>query len=199
MRTAARTRASPATRRTWQTSEPRDPVPDRWRRPMAKRGTGTKAAAGVIVDTVADVVVDAKGAVTPVSGKVARQLHKIEKKLKAARKTEARRLRQLSSAESSKKRGHVKKRTHQAAKAATEVAALAARLTDAAADAAGSAANAVGGAVGGATGAVADAGKSVGAAALRAATVLTPVQARPAESVDGATTSPRPAARRAPG
>ena len=46
---------------------------------MAKRGAGTRAAAGVIVDTVAGVVVDAKGVVTPVSGKVARQLHKIEK------------------------------------------------------------------------------------------------------------------------
>ena len=87
---------------------------------MAKRGAGTRAAAGVIVDTVAGVVVDAKGVVTPVSGKVARQLHKIEKKLQAARKTEAKRLRQLAAAQASKGGGQVKKRTHQAAEAATE-------------------------------------------------------------------------------
>ena len=36
---------------------------------MAKRGAGTKAAAGVIVDTVAGVIVDAKGVVTPVPGR----------------------------------------------------------------------------------------------------------------------------------
>ena len=92
---------------------------------MAKRGDGTKAAAGMVVDTVAGVVVDAAGVVTPVSGRVARQLRKIEKKLQAARKTEAKRLRQLAAAEATKGRRQVAKRTHQAADAATEVAALA--------------------------------------------------------------------------
>ena len=107
---------------------------------MANRGDGTKAAAGMIVDTVAGVIVDAKGVVTPVPGRLARQIRKLEKKLVVARKTESKRLRQLAAAEASKSRSQVAKRTHQAAEAATEVAALAARLTELATEAAGSAA-----------------------------------------------------------
>ncbi len=74
---------------------------------MANRGAGTKAAAGVIVDTVAGVIVDAKGVVTPVPGRLARQIRKLEKKLVAARKTESKRLRQLAAAEASKSRSQV--------------------------------------------------------------------------------------------
>ena len=56
---------------------------------MAKRGekpaTGAeRTRGGVIVDTVADVIVDAKGLVTPVSSRAAKQLHKLEKRLAAA-------------------------------------------------------------------------------------------------------------------
>ena len=44
------------------------------------------------VDTVTDVVVDAKGAVTPLSKGAAKELRRLEKRLTSARKTEAKRL-----------------------------------------------------------------------------------------------------------
>src|SRR4249920_728099 len=70
---------------------------------MAKRGDKPSKRAerprGGVVETVTDVIVDADGTVTPVSGRMAKELHKLEKKLAAARKTEAKRLRQLQAAE----------------------------------------------------------------------------------------------------
>ena len=51
---------------------------------MAKRDTGSasgKSRAGMVVDSVADVIVDATGAVTPLSKSAAKELHKLEKRL----------------------------------------------------------------------------------------------------------------------
>ena len=111
---------------------------------MAKRGDKPSKQAerprGGVVETVTDVIVDADGTVTPVSGRTAKELHKLEKKLAAARKTEAKRLRQLQAAEGTKGRKQVAKRTRQATDAANEVSSLSAKLQSAAAEAAGSAA-----------------------------------------------------------
>ena len=58
---------------------------------MAKRGDKPSKRAerprGGVVETVTDVIVDADGTVTPVSGRTAKELHKLEKRLAAARKT----------------------------------------------------------------------------------------------------------------
>ena len=111
---------------------------------MAKRGDKPSKQAerprGGVVETVTDVIVDADGTVTPVSGRTAKALHKLEKKLAAARKTEAKRLRQLQAAEGTKGRKQVAKRTRKATDAASEVSSLSAKLQNAAAEAAGSAA-----------------------------------------------------------
>ena len=93
---------------------------------MAKRGDKPSKRAerprgGASSRPSTDVIVDADGTVTPVSGRTAKELHKLEKKLAAARKTEAKRLRQLQAAEATKGRKQVAKRTRQATDAAKEV------------------------------------------------------------------------------
>ena len=68
---------------------------------MAKRDDASasgKSRAGAAIDAVADVVVDAKGAVTPLSKGAAKELRRLEKRLTSARKTESKRLRQLAAA-----------------------------------------------------------------------------------------------------
>jgi len=85
----------------------------------------------VVVDVVSDLVVDARGVVAPISKSAAKELHRLEKRLVAARSVESKRVRQLARAQASKGRKAVAKRSRQAAKAATEVASLAARLAEA--------------------------------------------------------------------
>jgi hypothetical protein len=82
----------------------------------------------MVIDTVGDVIVDAAGAVTPLSKRAAKSLHKLEKQLSAARKTETKRLRQLATAQGTKGRKQVAKRRKQAEAAAAEVASLASQL-----------------------------------------------------------------------
>ena len=168
---------------------------------MAKRDAGSassKSRAGMVVDTVGDVIVDAAGAVTPLSKSAAKELRKLEKRLASARKTETKRAQQLAAALGSKGRKQVAKRQKQLAAAEADVAGLAAKLAAAASSAAGSAASSVGGvassvggalggaassvggAVGGAAssagGAVAGAARTVGGAALQASQAVSPAR-----------------------
>src|SRR4249920_2105367 len=131
---------------------------------MAKREDGSasgRSRTGVVIDTVSGVIVDAKGVVTPLSKRAAKELHKLEEQLALARKTETKRLRQLAAALGSKGRKEITKRRKQAAEAEAEVAALAAKLASLASTAASSAATTVGEAI-------ADAAKGVGSAASQA-------------------------------
>ncbi len=192
---------------TWRTAACAMPT-GRRATPMAddEDGSGTgRSRTGVVIDTVTDVIVDAKGVVTPLSKSAAKELHKLEKRLAAARKTETKRLRQLASAQSSKGRKEIAKRSKQAAEAASEVASLASRIAGIATAAAGSAASSVGGAassvggaassVGGAArGAVSSAAKGVGSAAAQAAQAVTPVKPpAAAEASKPATAAVKPA------
>src|SRR5436190_1497409 len=138
-------------------------------RTMAKRDDASasgKSRAGAVIDTVTDVVVDAKGAVTPLSKGAAKELRRLEKRLTAARKTESKRLRQLAAALASNGRKQITKRRKQAAAAEADVAGLAARIAGLAGSAAGSAAGTAGAAA-----------RGVGSAAAQAAQAVTPVRA----------------------
>ena len=57
-----------------------------------------RGRAGMVIDTVSGVIVDAKGVVTPLPKAAAKELRKLEKGLAAARKTESKRLRQVAAA-----------------------------------------------------------------------------------------------------
>ena len=59
---------------------------------------------------------------------IGKELHKLERRLDAARKTETKRLGQLAAAQGTKGRKPVARRAAQASEAASEVASLAARM-----------------------------------------------------------------------
>ena len=154
---------------------------------MAKRDDGgSKGRRDVVVDTVADVIVDARGVVTPLSKSARKELRKLEKQLVAARKTESKRVRQLATAIATKGRKQVARRRKQVAESESEVAHLASRVAalataaaSTAVSAASSAADVVGGAVGGAA-------RTVGAAAVQATQVVTPIRPSNPAATSGA-------------
>ena len=111
---------------------------------MAKgRGRSAKgsAAKGALIGAMTDLVGSARGALVPLSSGAGKEIRKLEKRLIAARATEARRVRQLASAQATKGRKQVAKRSRQAFEAAQEVANLAGKLAGLAASAAGTAAS----------------------------------------------------------
>ena len=110
----------------------------------------TKGRAGMVIDTVSGVVVDAKGVVTPLPKAALKELRKLEKRLASARKTESKRLRQIAAAQGPKGAKELAKRRRQAEEAGAEVAALATRMASLAASSVGSAVSTVGDAIGGA-------------------------------------------------
>ena len=98
---------------------------------MAKSGDGsgsTGGRTGMVIDAVAGVIIDAKGAVTPLSKAAAKELRKLEKNLDAARKTESKRLRQLAAAQGQNAADEIGKRRKQAEDAASDVASVASRI-----------------------------------------------------------------------
>src|SRR5688572_18293035 len=98
---------------------------------MADSGDGSASKrdrAEIIIDTVSGVIVDAKGVVTPLPKAATKELHKLETRLSAARKTESKRLRQLAAAQGSNAGDEIAKRRKQAEAAASEVAAIAIRM-----------------------------------------------------------------------
>lgn len=104
---------------------------------MAKgHGSGIgKGARHALTEAMTHLVGEAKGAVDPLSKRAGKELRKLEKRLLAARATEARRLRQLTAAQGSKGHKTVTKRSRQAGEAAQEVAALAGKIASLAAPA----------------------------------------------------------------
>src|SRR5512146_1451584 len=135
---------------------------------MAKdRGRSGKRKVGktALVEAVSDLVGSSRRALGPLSNSAGKEIRKLEKRLDAARATEAKRLRQLAAAQATKGRKQVAKRSKQAGEAAQEVASLAGKLAGRAASAAGSAAGATGGAA-----------RAVGAAAIQAVEAVSPVR-----------------------
>ena len=99
-----------------------------------------RGRAGMVIDAVSGVIVDAKGVVTPLPKAAVKELRKLEKGLAAARKTESKRLRQVAAAAHGPEAGaEIAKRRKQAEDAASEVATLASRIAAVATSAAGSA------------------------------------------------------------
>ena len=139
---------------------------------MAKgRGSASKKGPkDALIEAMTHLVDEATSVAKPGSKRVVKQLGKLEKRLVAARATEAKRLTQLAAAQGSKGRKQVAKRSKQAGEAAQEVAAIAAKLANVAASAAGSAAGSVGGRVLGAA-------REVGSAAAQAVEAVSPVKA----------------------
>ncbi len=141
----------------------------------------------VVVDAVADLVDDAKGVVMSLSRRAARELRQLDKRLAALRLTETKRVRQLATAQQSKGRKQVVKRSRQVAAVASEVAGLTMRIASLASSAAAAAADDLREVV-----------KDVGAAAVQAAAAVSPVKSAPASSSTGmaaaaiATAKPKP-------
>ena len=128
----------------------------------------------VVVDAVADLVDGAKGVVVPLSKRAARELRQLDKRLAALRLTETKRVRQLATAQQSRGRKQVVKRSRQVAAVASEVAGLAKRIASLASLAAAAAADDLREVV-----------KDVGSAAVQAAGAVSPVKSAPTSSPAG--------------
>ncbi len=141
----------------------------------------------VVIDALADLVDDAKRVVVPLSKRAARELRQLDKRLAAVRLTETKRVRQLATAQQSKGRKQVVKRSRQVAAVVSEVAGLTMRIASLASSAAAAAADDLREVV-----------KDVGAAAVQAAAAVSPVKSAPASSSAGmaaaaiATAKPKP-------